>query len=141
MLPHTYWMRPDPDGEMRRANEARAAVFYQSFRRIGRLTRTALGLLWRLSEAPLKLVHRWRLQKRTVHDLNRIDRRERSDIGLPDGALDDLARRMEAQRAPSASPPPAPISGAVLRMACRIAARRNPSPAPTRQASHGCCSG
>jgi uncharacterized protein YjiS (DUF1127 family) len=135
MLPYTYWMRPDPDGELRRANEAQAAVLYQGFRRIGRLARTAVGLLLRLGAAPMTLAHHWRLQKRTAHDLDRIDRRTRADIGLPDGALDDLAQRMEAQGAPSASPPSARVGTAVLRIARRTEPRRHAQPAPAGQAA------
>ena len=51
MLPYTYWMRPDPDGEQRRANEAQAAAIYQGFRRIGRLWRAVYDLRWRPGEA------------------------------------------------------------------------------------------
>ena len=47
MLPYTYWMRPDPDGNLRRQNEARAAVMYQGLRRIGRLGQRACGILTR----------------------------------------------------------------------------------------------
>jgi hypothetical protein len=141
MLPYTHWMRPDPDGEMRRANEAQAAVLYQGFRRIGRLTRAAFGLLWRLGAAPLELAHRWRLQTVTTHDLGRIDRHTRADIGLPEGALDDLAERMEAQGSPSASVPPARVGGAVLRIARRNAPRRQMPPAPAGQAGLARCSG
>lgn len=45
MLPYTYWMRPDPDGDLRRINEARAAQIYQAFRHLGRLLRSTLGWL------------------------------------------------------------------------------------------------
>ncbi|WP_209428448.1 hypothetical protein [Pararhodobacter sp. SW119] len=140
MLPYTHWMRPDPDGEMRRANEAQAAVLYQRFRRIGRLTRTAFGLLWRLGAAPLKLAHRWRLQTWTTRDLGRIDRHTRADIELPDGALDDLAERMEAQGVPLASLPPARVGRAVLPIARWNAPRRHMSSVPARQAGLARCS-
>ena len=47
MLPYTYWMRPDPDGNLRRQNEARAAEMYQGLRRIGRLGKHAYEMLMR----------------------------------------------------------------------------------------------
>ncbi|TVS00237.1 MAG: hypothetical protein EA407_15045 [Rhodobacteraceae bacterium] len=47
MLPYTHWMRPDPDGNLRRQNEARAADMYQGLRRIGRLGQRAYGMLLR----------------------------------------------------------------------------------------------
>lgn len=43
MLPYTHWLRPDPDGQLRRQNEARAADMYQALRRIGRLVRRSGG--------------------------------------------------------------------------------------------------
>jgi hypothetical protein len=141
MLPYTYWMRPDPDDEMRRANEAQAALLYQGFRRIGRLAHTAFGLLWRMGAAPLRLAHRWRLQTWTTRDLGRIDRHTRADIGLPDGALDDLAERMEAQSSSSASLPPARVGSAVRCIARWNAPRRHMPLAPVGQAGLARCSG
>ncbi|MCC5963417.1 MAG: hypothetical protein JJU09_09840 [Rhodobacteraceae bacterium] len=47
MLPYTYWMRPDPDGNLRRQNEARAADMYQGTRRIVRLGQRAYEMLMR----------------------------------------------------------------------------------------------
>lgn len=51
MLPHTYWLRPDPDGRQRRANEERAADLYQGMRKVSRAVSALAGAVVYLGAA------------------------------------------------------------------------------------------
>ena len=66
MFQYVLWRSADPGDPLRKANEARAAAFYQALRRIGRWPGAALRSLRHEPHRSVALAHRWRLRTLTA---------------------------------------------------------------------------
>lgn len=126
-----FFANPDLQDRLRATNERKAAAAYNLFRRLGRwlaAARQALGTLRATRRRRREIAV-------TIRELNALDDDILHDIGIPRGAIRDVARGLATDEPVG---PPANDAGVGERPALALVVDRPARPVPTAAGERQC---